>query len=165
MAENSNVVKIVVISAAVLAVVVAAVLLMRYFGPQGPDEVEGQLEPVIAHPTPTVPSPAGPTLSERLMGVTLRSSDPVVRELVLVVFMSIVSHSSPIPSSRCISLARSLAADAPYRASICGDCQPIIRVKSVSGPPLRTHSCANVCLNWCGCIRSNPASCERLTRI
>ncbi len=46
------------------------------------------------------------------------------------------THSeSPRPSRRAVAAARSRFADAPYRPSICDDCQPATAMSSCSGPP------------------------------
>ena len=53
------------------------------------------------------------------------------------------------------SAARSAAALAPYRSTICRDRHPVTRIRSPSFPPARRYSCANVCRNMCGCTRQS----------
>ena len=83
MAEHSNINKVVLISAGALVVIVAAILLVWHFAGGGAEVVEGPGPEVgVVEPLATIAPPAEPELSERLVGVTLRTSDPVVRELI-----------------------------------------------------------------------------------
>ena len=77
--------------------------------------------------------------------------------------LDVATHrTSPRWSTRrCASMARSDAADTPYRASIVGDRQPPSDCRSETWPPLSRNRCAIVCRYKCGNTPGTPAASPR----